>query len=87
MATLILITLLLVSATLIIIGLRNTEGEGDNPRKGKLLIAAGLGVVAITGLIVYSADIQKGLFGIGIIGLLGLIYLVQGLKTAKNKSN
>lgn len=83
MQTFIFMALLVVTAALMVIGFKNEDGAKGNPRLGRLLIAAGFGVLAVAGLVVYGADDQRGLFSIGITGLLGIAYLVRGLRTSK----
>lgn len=79
METFILVALLIAVAALMVIGFKNEDTVKGNRQRGKLLIAAGFGVLAVAGFVVYGFGGQ-GLFSIGICGLLGAGYLVRALR-------
>jgi hypothetical protein len=79
MQTLILIILLLLVAVLMVVGFKDEDSTKGNPRRGRLLIAAGFGLLALAGFTVYGFDGQ-GLFSIGICAILGMAYLTRGLQ-------
>lgn len=81
MQTFIFVTLLLVTAALMVMGFKNEDDVRGNPRMGRLLISAGFGVLLVAGLVVYGVDEQRGMFSIGIAGLLSVAYLVRALRT------
>lgn len=75
----ILVALLIVVAALMAAGFKNEDTAKGNRQRGKLLIAAGFGVLAVAGFVVYGFDGQ-GLFSIGICALFAAAYLVRGLQ-------
>lgn len=83
MQTFIFIILLIIIAVLMVVGFKNEDGTDGNQRLGRLLIAAGFGVLAVAGLVVYGVDSQQGWFSIGIAGLLSMAYVMRALRAFK----